>query len=116
MSYFPTDIPFMSDDELKENGIHISKNFSDTNVGNIEYISKQAALECVTYDEEYTTEQIKSLPAADVAPVVHGRWIKYTGMGKEQWMCSECSAEEKNPKIARYCYYCGAKMDAQGEE
>lgn len=53
-------------------------------------------------------------PLRDVAPVVHGRWIKYTGMGKEQWMCSECSAEEKNPKIARYCYYCGAKMD--GEE
>ena len=25
MSYFPTDIPFMSDDELKENGIHIPK-------------------------------------------------------------------------------------------
>ena len=25
MSYFPTDIPFMSDDELKENGIRIPK-------------------------------------------------------------------------------------------
>lgn len=24
MSYFPTDIPFMSDDELKENGIKLS--------------------------------------------------------------------------------------------
>ena len=26
MSYFPTDIPFMSDEELKENGIRIPKN------------------------------------------------------------------------------------------
>lgn len=26
MSYFPTDIPFMSDKELKENGIRIPKN------------------------------------------------------------------------------------------
>ena len=25
MSYFPCDIPFMSDEELKENGINISK-------------------------------------------------------------------------------------------
>lgn len=25
MSYFPCDIPFMSDEELKENGIHILK-------------------------------------------------------------------------------------------
>ena len=55
-------------------------------------------------------------PSADVVQVVHGRWIKYTGMGKMQWMCSECSAEEKNPKVANYCYHCGAKMDAQGEE
>lgn len=56
-------------------------------------------------------EYIESLEPADVEPVAYGRWIKYTGMGKEQWMCSECSAEEKNPKIARYCYHCGAKMD-----
>lgn len=44
----------------------MAKNLPDTNVGNNEYISKQAALECVTYDEEYTTEQIKGLPSADV--------------------------------------------------
>lgn len=59
----------------------------------------------------YIWKNIMDLPSADVVPVVHGRWVKYTGMGKEQWMCSECSVEEKNPKIARYCYYCGAKMD-----
>ena len=55
---------------------------------------------------------LSDIPAADVVPVVHARWIKYTGMGKVQWMCSKCSAEEKNPKVANYCYYCGAKMDA----
>ena len=59
---------------------------------------------------------MESLTPADVAPVVHGRWIKYTGMGKVQWMCSECSAEEKNPKVANYCYHCGAKMDEKGEK
>lgn len=57
---------------------------------------------------------LEDVEPADVVQVVHGRWIKYTGMGKVQWMCSECSAEEKNPKVANYCYHCGAKMD--GEE
>ena len=61
-------------------------------------------------------ERIQKIEPADVVQVVHGRWVKYTGMGKEQWMCSECSAEEKNPKIARYCYYCGAKMDGERKE
>ena len=31
-----------------------------------DYISREDALECVTYDVEYTTEQIKGLPSADV--------------------------------------------------
>ena len=66
---------------------------------------------------ELTTEilrlrrELRGLSPADVVPVVHARWIKYTGMGKMQWMCSKCSAEEKNPKVANYCYHCGAKME-----
>lgn len=84
-----------------------------------EYIRKQDAVDVASEDGKKIPtvairimHDIKALPAADVAPVVHGRWIKYTGMGKVQWMCSECSAEEKNPKVANYCYHCGAKMDA----
>lgn len=34
MSYFPEDIPFMSKEELRENGIRIPKDATDTNVGN----------------------------------------------------------------------------------
>ena len=64
----------------------------------------------------YIWKNIMDLPSADVVQVRHSRWIKYTGMGKVQWMCSECSAEEKNPKVANYCYYCGAKMDGKYEE
>lgn len=33
MSYFPGDIPFMSKEELRENGIKIPKDATDTNVG-----------------------------------------------------------------------------------
>lgn len=86
-----------------------------------EYISKQDVLNLPQsiernlcgeiVERSINLKDIEALEPADVVPVVHGRWVKYTGMGKEQWMCSECSVEEKNPKIARYCYYCGAKMD-----
>lgn len=48
----------------------MTDHLTDTNVGNIEYIRREDALECVTYDVEYTTEQIKGLPSADVVPVV----------------------------------------------
>ena len=88
-----------------------------------DYISREDAKDALQEkvfrnltDEFYGAMQaIDEIESADVVPVVHGKWIKYTGMGKVQWMCSECSAEEKNPKIARYCYYCGAKMDGKKE-
>lgn len=103
-----------------------------------EYISRQAAIDAVetigfdlTESDLSAFEQgevceiigdmredmirmVRKVQPADVVEVVHARWIKYTGMGKVQWMCSKCSAEEKNPKVANYCYHCGAKMD--GEE
>lgn len=91
---------------------------------NNEYIRREDAKDALQEkvfhnltDEFYGAMQvIDELEPADVAPVEHGRWIKYTGIGRVQWMCSECGAEEKNPKVANYCYHCGAKMDAQGEE
>ena len=43
-----------------------------------------------------------------------GAWIEYNATGKKQYMCSECGMKEKNPKIARYCYWCGAKMKGGG--
>lgn len=69
----------------------------------------------IPYDEDIyvsTMLTIEDEPTVDAVPVRHGRWIKYTGMGKVQWMCSECGAEEKNPKVANWCYHCGARMDA----
>lgn len=90
-----------------------------------EYIERQAAIDaamqycpdddgtCSKADKDIREllDELEDIPVADVKPVVHSRWIKYTGMGKVQWMCEKCSAEEKNPKVANYCYHCGAKMD-----
>lgn len=49
---------------------------------------------------------IARFPAADDAPVVHGRWI-YHDDGVIT--CSECGNAESSDSY--YCRYCGAKMD-----
>ena len=50
-------------------------------------------------------------PIADVAPVVHGKWISKGD--SDMWMCSRCGrCVNNNPEgIDLYCYHCGAKMD-----
>lgn len=53
------------------------------------------------------------LPAADVAPVVYGRWVHLYG---DEWCCSACgfviSTEGSWDKpTKKYCEDCGAKMD-----
>jgi len=52
--------------------------------------------------------EIRRAPAADVAPVVHGRWI-YHDDGVIT--CSECGNAESSDSY--YCRYCGAKMDKE---
>ena len=57
---------------------------------------------------DYLREIIKSVPAADVAPVVHGRWV-FGGDGCV--ICSKCNEEESNDNHRNFCPNCGAKMD-----
>ncbi len=60
-----------------------------------------------------------SIPAADVAPVVHGRWIhsRYEDCSEqfELVKCSQCNHEAYAMAIyvhgGNYCPNCGAKMD-----
>ena len=60
---------------------------------------------------ESVLEYAENLTAADVAPVIHGRWI-YEG-NSLGWVCSRCGrGVNTNPEgIDLYCYHCGAKMD-----
>lgn len=61
---------------------------------------------------------IKGLPAADVAPVVHGRWIDpEDDDGGTLWHCSKCGCPVKtiSKPNCNYCPKCGARMDG-GEE
>jgi len=59
--------------------------------------------------------EVSDTPAADVAPVIHGHWIKRGG----SWYCSYC---DKGYRITcgsvaannhHFCPNCGAKMDIE---
>lgn len=52
------------------------------------------------------------LNAADVAPVVHGRWLPQILLGRRVWDCSECKTLG-TPHWKR-CPVCEAKMDLEG--
>ena len=61
---------------------------------------------------------IDSIPAADVAPVRHGRWIMGTGENGLQTGHRECSQCGEIVKygyslygVHNFCNYCGAKMN-----
>ena len=59
--------------------------------------------------------EIADIPAADVAPVVHGRWVekeKYTfGIMYDCSLCENRILDNGHPW--NYCPNCGAKMDEQ---
>lgn len=57
-------------------------------------------------------EDFYSIPAADVAPVVHARWVSFLDgdhiMPERYYRCSRCGRVESRRQP--YCH-CGAKMD-----
>ena len=84
------------------------------------YLTKDLAM-----DAAY---EVSKIPAADVAPVRHGRWdecdwVKYDGHSecihypKAAWRCSNCCNAFKKELLWKdnYCPNCGAKMDLEGE-
>ena len=53
---------------------------------------------------------VMAMPAADVAPVRHGRWVD----SSNGWMCSEC--EQDNTYAKPWCPNCGARMGKEDEQ
>lgn len=93
-----------------------------------EYIEREKALEKVIEVKHHDPElsgvvlhryikeiDLKAIPAADVAPVVHGRWIE----DHDYLKCPECSVMVKRDFTFfdigdwNYCPNCGAKMDKE---
>ena len=69
---------------------------------------------------ETMVSDLRDMPAADVAPVRHGRWEKQRGI----YSCSECGmtcpydvqADVIEYWACNYCPKCGAKMDGELNE
>lgn len=65
---------------------------------------------------DYIQKQLDAVPAADVAPVKHGRW-EWDAKGLyPKPLCSKCHYEPYrrsncNSDLPNYCPNCGAKMD-----
>lgn len=93
-----------------------------------EYIRREDALRGVELFqcgwaeiEAVQSDYIERLPAADVAPVVHGRWID----GAEDFTCGNHNAEcsicrcyvswDGCDEDFNYCPNCGARMDGVNE-
>lgn len=78
-----------------------------------EYIGREEAILAVRHAWAKglePTQYIEQIPAADVAPMVHGRWIEEDGIQ----ICSECGEEhEWEDYRAPYCDTCGAKMNKE---
>lgn len=96
-----------------------------------EYIEREAALEKVIEVKHHNPElsgvvlhryikeiDLKDIPAADVAPVVHSYWEhKIANDGENIGICHNC----KYPvswfwEQAKYCFNCGAKMDKEAAD
>lgn len=60
-----------------------------------------------------TLDYIDSEPAADVAPVRHGRWLLQVVLGQKAWDCSECKT--LGSPHWKWCPVCGCKMDLEGD-
>lgn len=84
-----------------------------------EYIEREMALtalcgDCCAKDCDKENNpcndyhNLKHIPAADVAPVRHGKWER-----DDYWRCSACEIKFLYPRANyySYCPYCGAEMD-----
>ena len=71
---------------------------------------------------EKAAQMLEKLPAADVVPVVHGRWIIGVDNDDFDVKCLKCewtdifevagiAAVERIAKSMHYCPNCGARMD-----
>lgn len=93
-----------------------------------EYIERERLLRRFNIDDmmnvngtlislEDARNTISNFPAADVAPIHHGRWIGIPLCGSNDCECSECGnwfnihVNLCGEAIQKYCPYCGAKMD-----
>lgn len=77
-----------------------------------EYIDREKAKRLLHIEYAYAAEQLlDEIPAADVAPVVHGVWVRVHKIDPiSGYRCSKCR-RIVGFDLTPYCPNCGAKMD-----
>ena len=85
-----------------------------------EYIEREALLEAISkiggsplseWDTVVVVSLVANQPAADVAPVRRGHWIKRGyACGEAEFECSHCHEIEWRANETDYCPNCGADM------
>ena len=84
-----------------------------------EYIDREALLESLPFAWDSAVNAIKSAPAADVVPAVHGQWVKHTRMHGFVYcaVCKDVYLDEEWLRDGKwgYCPNCGARMDGEAE-
>ena len=96
-----------------------------------DYISREAAIDAVCKDcclkksmacheQCNDIDNLKSIPAADVRPVVRAHWTDHRTIEHDgEWYCSACGKEitiymgADRPDRYRFCPNCGADMRAE---
>lgn len=92
-----------------------------------EYIEREAVFRAMKMDIRPPFAVVRDFPAADVAPVRHGKWGKeppYKSIGGEYLkalICSKCNSffvsdGNKPWQMHNYCPNCGAKMDGEEQD
>ena len=87
-----------------------------------EYIKREAALMKLMQDgcSAKNLQSISDMPAADVAPVVHEKWLLDRWPSWPHRECSRCKimiprTKEVADPYWQYCPNCGARMDGGNE-
>lgn len=77
-----------------------------------EYINREKSKRLLHIEYAYAAEQLlDEIPAADVAPVVHGVWVCVHKIDPiSGYRCSKCR-HIVGFDLTPYCPNCGAKMD-----
>jgi hypothetical protein len=92
-----------------------------------EYIEREAAMQAFLAEKPdahypgWYAGLLEEIPAADVAPVVHGRWVSpHWNNSNYCCNCSECGGEAMHKEyrwnskgIYPICPKCGARMDGE---
>ena len=77
-----------------------------------DYIKRDAVLKEVEPKyRPFLAQRISAIPAADVRPVKHGRWID-TDNYFQRWRCSVCEKHTRDV-VPPFCPNCGAVMDEE---